>query len=43
MKEKKSSRSIRLEPEVESWLKTKAKAEDRSLSAEINRLLSQAK
>lgn len=43
MKEKRLSKSIRLEPEVERWLKNKAKAEDRSLSAEINRLLRQAK
>ena len=43
MKDKKPPRSIRLEPEVDAWLKEQAKAGDRSMNAEINRLLRQAK
>lgn len=36
-------RSVRLDPEVEAWMKTQAKAGDRSLNAEINRVLRKAK
>lgn len=43
MKEKRLPRSIRLEPEIEKWLIDKAKADDRSFNAEVNRLLRQAK
>ena len=43
MKDKKPPRSIRLETEVDDWLKDQAKAGDRSINAEINRLLRQAK
>lgn len=43
MMDKKILRSIRLETELDEWLKKKAKAGDRSLNAEINRTLRQAK
>ena len=43
MNEKKPPRSIRLEPELDSWLKVQAKAGDRSMNAEINRLIRQVK
>ena len=36
-------RSVRLDPEVEAWVKRQAKAGDRSLNAEINRVLRKAK
>lgn len=36
-------RSIRLDPEIEAWVKHQAKAGDRSLNAEINRVLRKAK
>lgn len=36
-------RSVRLDPEVEAWMKSQAKAGDRSLNAEINRVLRKAK
>lgn len=38
-----SPRSIRLDPEVEAWMKNQAKAGDRSINAEINRVLRKAK
>ena len=38
-----SPRSVRLDPEVEAWVKIQAKAGDRSLNAEINRVLRKAK
>lgn len=34
---------LRLEPELNQWVKDRAKAGDRSLNAEINRLVRQAK
>lgn len=43
MNEKKPPRSVRLEQDVETWLKSKAKAGDRSFNAEINRQLRKAK
>lgn len=43
MKDKKPPRSIRLESDVDTWLKARAKDSDRSVNAEINRLLRQAK
>ena len=43
MTDKKVLRSIRLETELDEWLKRKAKNGDRSLNAEINRTLRQAK
>lgn len=42
-KKRQSPRSIRLDPEVEEWMKSQAKAGDRSLNAEINRVLRKAK
>ena len=36
-------RSVRLDPEIEAWVKSQAKAGDRSLNAEINRVLRKAK
>ena len=35
--------SLRLDPELAQWVKARAKAGDRSLNAEINRLIRQAK
>ncbi len=43
MTNKKILRSIRLETELDEWLKKKAKAGDRSLNAEINRTLRKEK
>lgn len=44
MKQKRQApRSIRIDPEVEAWVKIQAKEGDRSLSAEINRVLRKAK
>ena len=34
---------VRLTPELAQWVKARAKAGDRSLNAEINRLIRQAK
>jgi len=34
---------VRLAPELSKWVKDRAKAGDRSLNAEINRLVRQAK
>lgn len=34
---------VRLDPELAEWMKDRAKAGDRSLNAEINRTLRQAK
>ena len=34
---------LRLDPELSQWVKGRAKAGDRSLNAEINRLIRQAK
>jgi hypothetical protein len=34
---------LRLDPELSQWVKDRAKAGDRSLNAEINRLIRQAK
>ncbi len=34
---------LRLEPELNQWVKVRAKDSDRSVNAEINRLLRQAK
>ena len=34
---------LRLDPELSLWVKDRAKAGDRSLNAEINRLIRQAK
>lgn len=38
-----SPRSIRMESELEVWVKEQAKAGDRSINAQINRLIRQAK
>lgn len=35
--------SLRLDPDLSQWVKARAKAGDRSLNAEINRLIRQAK
>ena len=35
--------SLRLDPDLSQWMKARAKAGDRSLNAEINRLIRQAK
>ncbi|MDD5393144.1 MAG: hypothetical protein PHE17_09015 [Thiothrix sp.] len=43
MKDKKPPRSIRLDTDVDAWVKDRAKDSDRSVNAEINRLLRQAK
>ncbi|SEB10475.1 MAG: hypothetical protein QJT81_14160 [Candidatus Thiothrix putei] len=43
MKEKKLPRSIRLDPEMEKWVIDKAKAEDRSFNAQINRFVKKMK
>lgn len=43
MKDKKVLRSVRLEQELDGWVKVKAKAADRSFNAEINRTLRQVK
>lgn len=43
MKDKKPPRSIRIEPDVDAWLKVRAKEGDRSMNAEINRILRKAK
>ncbi len=44
MKEKQQkSYPLRLEPELNQWVKARAKDSDRSVNAEINRLLRQAK
>ena len=43
MKEEKSLRSIRLNKDVDEWLKKKAKEGDRSFNAEVNRQLKKAK
>ncbi len=34
---------LRLDPELSDWIRKRAKLEDRSLNAEINRLLRQAR
>ena len=34
---------VRLEPELSQWVKDRAKAGDRSLNAEINRIVRQTK
>lgn len=34
---------VRLEPELAAWVKERAKEADRSINAEINRLIRQAK
>lgn len=34
---------VRLDPELSQWVKERAKAGDRSINAEINRLIRQAK
>lgn len=43
MNDKKVLRSFRLEAELDEWLKKSAKVGDRSLNAQINRTLRQAK
>lgn len=43
MKEKTPPLSFRLQPDIRLWLSERAKAEDRSLNAEINRVLRQLK
>lgn len=43
MKEKIPPISFRLQPDIRLWLTEKAKSEDRSLNAEINRVLRQVK
>ena len=43
MMDKKVLRSFRLEAELDEWLKKSAKVGDRSLNAQINRTLRQAK
>lgn len=35
--------SLRLEPELTQWVKTRARENDRSINAELNRLIRQAK
>ena len=35
--------SLRLDPDLSQWVKARAKAGDRSLNAEINRLIRQAR
>ena len=35
--------SVRLEPELTQWVKERAKDEDRSLNAELNRIIRKAK
>ncbi|UJS24794.1 Arc family DNA-binding protein [Thiothrix winogradskyi] len=34
---------VRLEPELSQWVKARAKAGDRSMNAELNRLIKQAR
>lgn len=43
MKEKIQPISFRLQPDIRLWLTEKSKSEDRSLNAEINRMLRQLK
>ena len=43
MKDKKVLRSVRIEQEVDEWLKKKASDGDRSFNAEVNRQLRKAK
>ena len=35
--------SLRLDPELSQWVKERAKAGDRSINAELNRIVRQAK
>ena len=42
-KKQPKSYPVRLEPEIGEWIKAKAKQEDRSINAEINRQLRKAK
>lgn len=43
MKDKKVLRSVRIEQDVDTWLKMKAEKGDRSFNAEVNRQLKKAK
>ncbi|MEN9434567.1 MAG: Arc-like binding domain [Pseudomonadota bacterium] len=42
-KKRQNAYPVRLEPEISEWIKAKAKQEDRSINAEINRQLRKAK
>lgn len=42
-KQQNSPFPLRIDPELAQWVKDRAKAGDRSLNAEINRLIRQAK